>query len=105
MGTETLQLDYRSVAWLALLQIEPDAITRQTVWDAAEAEERKWAFLVREHGYPAGWFVFGYVDDFLRKHRRKGIALEIVPVEERIAAWWLVDAPDEQNNSKVKQDA
>ncbi len=81
---------YVSIARQALDKLEPDAGIRAKVWAEAVREERNWAFLVREHGYPAGWFVFGHVDTWLRQHHHQGIALETVQIEESIAAWWIV---------------
>ena len=84
-------LNRRNIAWQALLKLEPDAATRAKVWRQAEQEERNWGFLVRNHGYPAGWFLFAHVDNHLRLHRGKGIATE--SVDGDVAAWWIVDAP------------
>ena len=81
----------RSIAWAALSRLEPDAAIRAKVWQAAQVEERNWNFLVREHGYPAGSFLFAHVDNHLRLHRGKGIATE--SVDGDVAAWWIVDAP------------
>ena len=81
----------RNIAWQALNRLEPDAAIRAKVWRQAEQEERNWGFLVREHGYPAGWFLFAHVDNHLRLHRGKGIATE--SVDGDVVAWWIVDAP------------
>ncbi len=85
-------LTHRSVALAALNRLEPDPATRTKVWQAAQVEERNWNFLVREHGYPAGWFLFAHVDNHLRLKHGKGIALE--GFADEIASWWLCDVPD-----------
>ena len=86
-------LNRRNIAWTALLKVEPDAGIRQRVWRAAEQQERDWAFLIRDHGYPAGWFLFAGVDAWLRQHKAKGIVLE--GFADEIASWCLCDAPME----------
>ena len=83
----------RKIALAALVKLEPDAAIRAKVMAAAEKEERAWSFLVKEHGYPAGWFILNHVDNWLRLNKAKGVAVE--GPGDTITHWWLVDAPAE----------
>ena len=85
--------DRRRVAMAALARLEPNPAIRSQVLAAAEREERGWSFLVRDHGYPAGWFILSHVDNFLRLTHRKGIATE--GPGDVVSNWWIFDAPAE----------
>lgn len=90
--TPTVPLSHRDIARMALDQLEPDAGIRAKVWKDAEREERNWSFLIRDHGYPIGWFIFSHVDNYLRLKHGKGIATE--GTGDGIDRWWICDAPD-----------
>ena len=89
--------DRRKIATAALAKLEPDASVRAKVLADAERQERAWAFLIRDHGYPVGWFVLMHVDSWLQLHHGKTIAVE--GPGDSILHWWICDAPAEPGNA------
>ncbi len=89
--------DRRKVAVAALAKVELDAPTRAKVLADAERQERAWAFLVRDHGYPPGWFFLTHTDSWLQLHHGKTIATE--GPGDTITHWWICDAPLEPGDT------
>ena len=87
-------LNRRGIARQALADAGVPVPKASLVLQAAENFERDWRFLVKDHGYPDGWFLLSHTDNWLRLNCGKGIAMEMVDGEV-ITHWTLIDAPAE----------
>ena len=87
-------LDRKTIARMSLIQAGVKVDIAVKVMAAAERHEKDWAVLVRDHGYPVGWFVLAHCDNWLRLNCGKGIATEKLP-DGTIASWTIASVKND----------
>ncbi len=95
-------LDRKTIARMSLIQAGVKVDIAVKVMATAERHEKNWAFLVRDHGYPVGFFILNHVDNYLRLHCAKGISTEELP-DGTLTSWTLIDAPATIDADKTEQ--